>query len=91
LPTGLRILQLSTTSVSYGSSGAFQSLIFNTITIRLDNCSLSETEVDAVLADLVAGSINAGNLNISSNTKPTVAGYADKATLIARGWAVTTD
>jgi hypothetical protein len=91
-PTSIVQLWLFSTSVSYGSSGALSSLTYNTVNIRMQNCALSYTEVNAVLADLVAGSINAGTLIIDgTNAAPLGAGLVDKATLIARGWSVQTN
>ena len=91
-PVGMRtIIGNNCTTISYGASNGFASLTYATLNIQLINCGLSETEVDAILADLVAGSINTGTLDISSNTVPSATGLTDKGTLVGRGWTVTTD
>jgi len=91
-PSSIRQLYLDiNSSISYGTSNSFQSLTYNTVVIRMNSCTLSQAECDAILSDLVAGSITSGTLDISSNSTPSAAGLADKATLIARGWTVTTD
>ena len=55
------------------------------------NNAMNEASIDSILADLVtAGAIN-GTANLAGNTAPSAAGLVDKATLVARGWVVTTD
>lgn len=62
---------------------------------NMTGCALSEDSVNALLirADLMKNPANPGSINISGGTSaaPTGAGAAAKASLIAAGWAVTTN
>jgi len=56
--------------------------------------ALTQSAVDALLAALVAANRTSGTRVINlggNNASPSSAGYADKATLVARGWTVTTN
>jgi len=62
--------------------------------IGIDYNNITTAHVNAILADLVAGGLLNGSLNtIHQNpvAPPTGQGIVDKATLITRGWIVTTD
>jgi len=55
---------------------------------------LPSTQVNKLLSELVDNGINGGTLSINNQTPPappTGQGLIDKATLISRGWTVTTD
>jgi len=59
-----------------------------------DTNTLTQSAIDALLAALVAANRISGTrvINLSgNNASPSLAGYADKATLVARGWTVTTN
>lgn len=65
--------------------------------IDFASCGLSQAEVDAVLADCIIISntdtscdLKLNNTTGSPNAAPSAAGLANKATLISRGWSVTT-
>jgi len=57
--------------------------------------SLTQSAVDAILAAFVAANKTTGtrvlNLGGTGNATPSAAGLADKATLVTRGWTVTTN
>jgi hypothetical protein len=59
------------------------------------NNLLTQAAVDAILADLVAANRTTGtrvlNLGGTGNATPSAGGLADKATLVSRGWTVTTN
>lgn len=61
------------------------------IDLNLSSCSLSESDVDNYLAQLVANGQENGQVNLSGNTAPSAAGTDDANILVARGWTVTTD
>jgi hypothetical protein len=66
-------------------------------TIQLQNNLLIESAVDEILSDLVDAGRTSGdgicvcNLDGTGNATPSAAGLADAATLVARGWTVTTN
>lgn len=55
------------------------------------NCLLGSSEVNAVLIQTDANSVNGGTLSITGNAPPTNAGLTAKANLLAKGWIVDTD
>jgi len=59
------------------------------------NNLLTQAAVDAILADFVAANKTTGtrilNLGGTGNATPSAGGLADKATLVSRGWTVTTN
>jgi len=59
------------------------------------NNLLTEAAVDAILADFVAANKITGtrilNIGGTGNATPSAAGLTDKATLVSRGWTVTTN
>lgn len=65
--------------------------------LDLSDCGFSEGEVDAILAELVAGQAlgvylyEFPTVDLTTNTAPSVAGAADAATLVGAGWAVSVD
>lgn len=62
--------------------------------ISFSNCNFSQAQVDSILADCLTVSLSdtSCSLNlIGINAKPSAQGYIDKATLISRGWAVSTN
>ena len=59
--------------------------------LALNNCSLTEAEVDDYLAQLVANGQSNGVVILTQNVAPSATGAAHAATLVARGWTVTTD
>jgi hypothetical protein len=63
------------------------------LTFRAENNLLTQSAVDAILADFVAAGANNGTLNVggSGNAAPSAAGITDRTTLISRGWTVTTN
>lgn len=64
-------------------------------TFRVDDNLLTQSAVDAILAAFVAAGRASGtrvlNLGGTGNATPSAAGLADKATLVSRGWTVTTN
>ena len=56
---------------------------------------LTEAAVDAILADFVAANKTTGtrvlNIGGTGNATPSATGLTDKATLVSRGWTVTTN
>ena len=61
--------------------------------VNLSNGNFDQTTIDSVLANLVANNLNNGYVNLSGGTNPApgVQGALDAATLISRGWTVTTN
>ena len=57
------------------------------------DCALNVGSVNAILASLVAGAATGGTLDLpgGTNAAPTGQGILDVATLISRGWSVTTN
>jgi hypothetical protein len=91
---GLTTILAFNNSITTVGAGAFSTQP-NLSLIRLENNSLSQSEVDQVLSDCVtslgvSGRVTA-TLRLEGNTAPSTAGVTDKNTLIAAGWTVTTD
>lgn len=89
IPT-ISYLNLSGTGISYGSTGG---TLFSTARpsfIDMSNCGFSESEVDNVLADIVADPSWAyGVLNLDgTNAAPSLTGLENKTILESRGWSV---
>lgn len=59
--------------------------------VDLSGSSLNQAAVDGVLSALAGNSTSNGTLNLSNTSAPSSAGAASKATLVGRGWTVTTD
>jgi len=91
LPAGLVNLCLHNTSADYGTDGMMATATRDASTYRFDDCTMTQAEVDRILADAnTSGTINS-ILNVAgSNAAPTGgAGNADYLALIAAGWTVT--
>jgi hypothetical protein len=59
--------------------------------IQVQNCSLAQSAVDALLAVFVAAGATNGTLTMAgNNSAPSASGYNNRATLISRGWTVST-
>jgi hypothetical protein len=62
---------------------------------QAQNNLLTQAAVDAILAAFVAAGRNSGtrtlNLGGTGNATPSATGLANKATLVSRGWTVTTN
>ncbi len=62
---------------------------------QAQNNLLTQAAVDAILADFVAANKTTGtrllNLGGTGNATPSATGLTDKATLVSRGWTVTTN
>jgi hypothetical protein len=56
--------------------------------VEANACSFSEEQVDLILSQLAAGSVNSGLLDLRNNTTPSATGLTDVATLVGRGWTV---
>lgn len=88
---------LATFNIGY--SGGITGFAGGAIPASLSNfnaaaCSLTAVAVNAILAAFVAaGRTGAGTINIGTgaNAAPTGQGITDKATLVSRGWTVTTN
>jgi hypothetical protein len=70
--------------------------VSNTISnFQAQNNQLTSTSVNAILAAFVAANRTSGqrilNLGGTGNAAPTGQGVTDRATLVARGWTVTTN
>jgi len=94
--TALTSVQLNACLFTGYTSEAFATQI-SLATLNLDNNYFTATEVNSVLADLVA-SLGGGRVacTVTLNNQhpaaaPTGQGATDKAALIAAGWTVTTD
>lgn len=63
------------------------------LTIRMENNLLTQAAVDSILNDLVTAGSSNGTVNVggTGNAAPSGAGAADAATLVSRGWTVTTN
>jgi hypothetical protein len=89
--TDLRIFLCSSNLLSGFNGGS----ISNTVSdFQANNNRLTQANVNAILASLVAANRTTGgvlNLGGSGNAAPTGQGLTDKATLISRGWTVTTN
>ena len=62
--------------------------------INLHNCAFSQAQVDSILSDCLTVSLSDTSCNLTlfgTNAKPSAQGYVDKATLISRGWTVSTN
>ena len=59
--------------------------------VEVNTCGFSEEQVDLILSQLAAGSVNNGVLDLRNNTTPSATGLTDAATLIGRGWTVDYD
>lgn len=61
--------------------------------VVLINSNFDQTTIDSVLANLVANNLNNGYLLLQggTNAAPGIQGALDAATLISRGWSVTTN
>ena len=91
LPSSLAHFYVNSTSVDYDtSSGAFTGITNVLTKIDFDNCSLTQSQVDNVLADCVASGITgAKTLEVGdNNAAPSAAGLANRTILLARGWTV---
>lgn len=94
LPNSLVDLYLQTTSIDYDSfSGAFIDITDNLTKIDFDNCNLTQSQVDNILADLVASGIDtsssAKTIEVGlNNSGPSIIGCSKKLMLEARGWTV---
>ena len=73
----------------YAGGGVASTLLFFTAASNL----LTASAINAILADFVAAGGAGGTLNLggTGNAAPTGQGILDKATLIGRGWGVTTN
>jgi len=94
LPSVLKTLYVHGTGVDYdSSSGAFTGLTSALEKIDLDDCALTQAQVDNVLADCVASGVTGGKvLDLAgTNAAPSAGGLANKATLVSRGWTVNTN
>jgi hypothetical protein len=81
-------------SSSNQHSGVFSGSVPASLTIvLLQSNLLPQAEVDAMLSKLVAAGASNGTVNVggSGNAAPSGAGAADAATLVSRGWTVTTN
>lgn len=58
--------------------------------VLLANSNLSSAEVNRVLRQLAAHSVNNGTVNLAGNSGPTEQGTAAASVLTGRGWTVTT-
>lgn len=86
--TGIATLTLSSTHIGYGSGGSL--VTFPLGAALLDNCGLSQEEVDRALSDCVDSGLSNKVLDIGgNNSAPSSAGLADVVTLVSRGWFIT--
>lgn len=62
--------------------------------INFQTCNFSQAQVDSILADCLTISLSDTSCSLyltGTNAKPSAQGYLDKATLISRGWTVSTN
>jgi hypothetical protein len=90
LPSSLVYFVVYTTALDYNAtSGMFTTWPTGLTKIDFDNCSLTETQVDNVLADCVASGKSTKQLDLGDNNHaPSAAGLVNKATLETAGWTV---
>jgi len=95
LPSSLTYLRLHHTSADYDSSNAcFTNTPAGIREIRMEDCALTESQVDNVLVDCdTSGVTNSGSsitLNLSgTDAAPSATGLTAYSNLVANGWTVT--
>ena len=89
-PNSLVSFWLNQTALNYDSiGGPFVSIVSESIDINIANCVFTYAQVDNILADLVTSGVANGELSIEgSNSGPSAAGTASKATLELAGWTI---
>lgn len=81
------------TSLTSFPAGVFDSCLANNFFSAWRNCALSQQSVDNILVSINASGISNGGLDIVGGTSspPSPIGLAAKASLVSRGWTVTTN
>lgn len=91
LPASLEILYVHTTSVTYGTGGAFQDVTSSLVKIDADGCGWTRAQVDRALKDLAASGVSSKALDIAgTNAGPSTVGATARALLAKRGWTLST-